>query len=228
MGSMLSPLTCISTHVPRAGDDEDTQPRAAPPDISTHVPRAGDDSVLTRLGTILSKFQPTSPVRETTPLGLAGPQSTPISTHVPRAGDDLRGSGGAPCGPDFNPRPPCGRRLGNSHFFLPPYIFQPTSPVRETTLLATMSQPFLVNFNPRPPCGRRLQFRHQILVGFHFNPRPPCGRRPDSAARVALSFTISTHVPRAGDDLLLHPAFLAGYIFQPTSPVRETTFVYWP
>ncbi len=58
------------------------------------------------------RFQPTSPVRETTEVSVVELSEVDISTHVPRAGDDPRTL--SPAGPGS--------------------VFQPTSPVRETTV----------------------------------------------------------------------------------------------
>ncbi len=147
------------------------------------------------------RFQPTSPVRETTWIQLGRSYLVLcISTHVPRAGDDRQS--GTPCARNtyFNPRPPCGRRQGHLFDFQFFQEFQPTSPVRETTYpfgCLTMHIDISTHvpragddisgrsqharqtyFNPRPPCGRRLlqinQTNHPFL---YFNPRPPCGRR---------------------------------------------------
>ena len=79
----------ISTHVPRAGDDDlvgmasESKYR-----ISTHVPRAGDDPLTVLMIAQDKRFQPTSPVRETTSDNRDQEQERNISTHVPRAGDD--------------------------------------------------------------------------------------------------------------------------------------------
>ncbi len=171
---------------------------------------------------ILRRFQPTSPVRETTSLQCFLLFHWHISTHVPRAGDDSGRGWRLGCLKNFNPRPPCGRRpsrsvfrhapranfnprppCGRRHAVLPsfdrPDLFQPTSPVRETTSIFSKdadtarfqptspvrettgrplwSGPGRCNFNPRPPCGRRRYHPNQPYPIENFNPRPPCGRR---------------------------------------------------
>ena len=118
-------------------------------------------------------------MRETTVVPVVFGLTRQISTHVPRAGDDEKGDSE----------------------FLPVLIFQPTSPVRETT-----------SSNQPPGPGPR-----------YFNPRPPCGRRLVRAGASLTQKTISTHVPRAGDDDAVLPSFDRPDLFQPTSPVRETT-----
>ena len=68
----------------------------------------------------VDKFQPTSPVRETTAVYLLFCKHFIISTHVPRAGDDVDGH----------------------NYPNLPLIFQPTSPVRETTYPSCYSRPY--------------------------------------------------------------------------------------
>ena len=214
----------ISTHVPRAGDDScPPLHRRYRPQISTHVPRAGDDygSLLsiqrpfnfnprppcgrrldvTAESAVVMLFQPTSPVRETTPRpavfqGLC----RQISTHVPRAGDDQAAPTDRSARQNFNPRPPCGRRPVNAETYTAAGQFQPTSPVRETTVIYT--------------------FGHTGIVISTHVPRAGDDFRALSSWRQA---EISTHVPRAGDDQYRFDPYTGQPLFQPTSPVRETT-----
>ena len=75
-------------------------------------------------------------------------------------------------------------------------IFQPTSPVRETT-------------------GNGAAWPVRIK---DFNPRPPCGRRPPRDSRGGQVRDISTHVPRAGDDVLPVCGRCTGKNFNPRPP----------
>ena len=118
----------ISTHVPRAGDDDIHSLTRFEPLISTHVPRAGDDQQCQVQYLVLRQFQPTSPVRETT-----GAQA---HLYVGRK--------------HFNPRPPCGRRLCPVTQDGRLSQFQPTSPVRETTRRAKHMVVQLI-FQPTSP-----------------------------------------------------------------------------
>ena len=168
-------------------------------------------------------FQPTSPVRETTgdgqreafrrnhfnprpPCGRRRPgqhaqdRRGNISTHVPRAGDDpgidrIRRQ----CG-HFNPRPPCGRRRALGYVVQMCKVFQPTSPVRETTTCGSPARPVQLISTHVPRAGDDPRTGERNGDGTDFNPRPPCGRRPSSAYSDDRSAPISTHVPRAGDD----------------------------
>ncbi len=148
-----------------------------------------------------AKFQSTRPVWGATPLTMAivivcaGFQSTRpvwgatpnvrlnfvlvlISIHAPRVGRDRSGFCDRPRRCHFNPRAPCGARLG----------------------AATAAPFFILYFNPRAPCGARLSdieprpsppliSIHAPRVGrdvnggyckmslTNFNPRAPCGAR---------------------------------------------------
>ena len=140
-------------------------------------------------------------MRETT---FQHPLSTlqcPISTHVPRAGDDLSFFGDFNLPLHFNPRPPCGRRLAGlvlAH--------------RRTNISTHV-----------PRAGDDFFAYLAFITSPHFNPRPPCGRRLATVLVAAITTAISTHVPRAGDDPLNRQRPRDKSVFQPTSPVRETT-----
>ena len=102
-----------------------------------------------------------------------------ISIHAPRVGGDLYHLTKSFEGPsNFNPRPPCGGRLG---------LFLDCLPK--------------CHFNPRPPCGGRRRSARIWQMGIrYFNPRPPCGgRRPIWISRPSTT-GISIHAPRVGGD----------------------------
>ena len=52
-------------------------------------------------------------------------------------------------------------------------VFQPTSPVRETTSKRKSQREELKNFNPRPPCGRRLSGGFDSRTLLQFQPTSP-------------------------------------------------------
>ena len=87
----IATLASISIHAPRAGGDKFVHYFAHLGCISIHAPRAGGD-----LSDSLGMFE-----------------AKMISIHAPRAGGDHQGG---VCvmvdAEDFNPRPPCGGRLG--------------------------------------------------------------------------------------------------------------------
>ncbi len=143
--------------------------------ISTHVPRAGDDC------------------------GLDGAVPEPlISTHVPRAGDDLNGRKSKTIRWNFNPRPPCGRRL--PCFFRVPERFPISTHVPRAgdDGPAGHSPCIQADFNPRPPCGRRHWAGLWGFDGSDFNPRPPCGRRPGNKRHIWASFWYFNPRPPCG------------------------------
>ena len=148
-------------------------------------------------------FQPTSPVRETT---------RPL--HGLRKRDM-----------DFNPRPPCGRRHNSGADGVVRKGFQPTSPVRETTALEDVMVPKAPLFQPTSPVRETTEYSGDGWIECnYFNPRPPCGRRLVLSNELITTHVISTHVPRAGDDAFGTASAQTAPVFQPTSPVRETTF----
>ena len=79
--------------------------------------------------------------------------------------------------------------------------FQPTSPVRETTLTNLLMALWQNGFQPTSPVRETTKYEHRN-DGCNF---------------------ISTHVPRAGDDVDVLIIHNFAFKFQPTSPVRETT-----
>ena len=146
-------------------------------------------------------FNPRPPCGRRRPGQHAQDRRGNISTHVPRAGDDpgidrIRRQ----CG-HFNPRPPCGRRRALGYVVQMCKVFQPTSPVRETTTCGSPARPVQLISTHVPRAGDDGQYFTNEYRNPNFNPRPPCGRRP-----------LSPEDDTIGDSA-----------FQPTSPVRETT-----
>ena len=109
----------ISIHAPRAGSDrkgrhmltdyhifQSTLPvRGATPDAH-FIPRSHNG------------FQSTLPVRGATWIYPPAPPILFISIHAPRAGSDRTGKASRRVYTDFNPRSPCGERLGTLYFAL--------------------------------------------------------------------------------------------------------------
>ena len=150
--------------------------------------------------TLRTPFQSTSPVRGTTPPSGSHRPSAPISIHVPRAGDDAHDQSPQTEERDFNPRPPCGGR-----------------PVLADAVM------IWDDFNPRPPCGGRPAQSSAIPQRRQFQSTSPVRGTTRVRATWTRWLRISIHVPRAGDDVVVHhPGGLTG-LFQSTSPVRGTT-----
>ncbi len=143
------------------------------------------------------RFQSTRPVRGATcrPLRQLDYQFGFQSTRPVRG---ATGCWRAPKAPtmNFNPRAPCGARLG-------------------AVCLAVK----LSDFNPRAPCGaRRRAYRPPGRRGWNFNPRAPCGARRQPGFPEADQPAISIHAPRAGRDEHSLCSWKQFYYFNPRAP----------
>ena len=145
---------------------------------------------------------------------------------------------------DFNPRSPCGERLGMGLSTLTGAVFQSMLPVRGAThghshrqglIHISIHAPragsdsgivtemlLILDFNPCSPCGERQTWAAHRPRHKDFNPCSPCGERPAKAKKLFESgMKISIHAPRAGSD---DPGPLkASWIqyFNPCSPCGE-------
>ena len=168
--------------------------------ISIHAPRAGSD-----------------------PLRNDPARQGRISIHAPRAGSDLRFSKRRAGSNNFNPRSPCGERLGTWCHWGPIHqdfnprspcgerraacktgdvevLFHSTLPVRGATLFKTAISPILAFQSTLPVRGATevvVSTRNRVT---HFNPRSPCGERPVVLDALPAVGGISIHAPRAGSD----------------------------
>ena len=145
--------------------------------ISIHAPLAGCDR---------SEIEPANNVY--------------ISIHAPLAGCDLRDGAKPARSGDFNPRTPCGVRLGLSQLPSVVITFQSTHPLRGATPPSPSRPGLTQNFNPRTPCGVRrvmpVRRRHEAYISIHA-PLAGC----DTAWRGSVAFmAISIHAPLAGCD----------------------------
>ncbi len=123
-----------------------------------------------------------------------------ISIHAPLAGCDTKEYRRTATATNFNPRTPCGVRLG----------------------AGTGLEP-ISHFNPRTPCGvRRLPSPNSRRL-HHFNPRTPCGVRlfTNNFRRTHIGFQ-STH-PLRGATCSETPPQAACLRFQSTHPLRGAT-----
>ena len=146
------------------------------------------------------KFQSTRPVRGATKIYHKEIEQHIISIHAPRAGRDLHKATERKKRTYFNPRAPCGARLGDCRgdFVVSRISIHAPRAGRDTAQGERISLAMSIsihapragrdkrdrgkgsgpmNFNPRAPCGARLS---RFLYGsflFNFNPRAPCGAR---------------------------------------------------
>ena len=150
-----------------------------------------------------TKFQSTHSLRSATPPAFSKIILSPVSIHALLAECDPRWAGTDHCMPRFNPRTPCGVRLGFT------FVDCEDERVSIHALLAECDDTFLLHpnvrggFNPRTPCGVRpfimLVAGPFLPVSIHallaecdrgagcrrcrcpcFNPRTPCGVRRSS------------------------------------------------
>ena len=123
-----------------------------------------------------------------------------ISIHAPRAGRDTpmtwrscslgNFNPRAPCGARlgegailhgrryFNPRAPCGARLGLIRYGDSKYPFQSTRPVRGATFTGAGVFTIVEISIHAPRAGRDLSCFGAPAWRWNFNPRAPCGARP--------------------------------------------------
>ena len=167
----------ISIHAPLAGCDFLRCRSSAARPISIHAPLAGCDS---DHAVIRGQIR--------------------ISIHAPLAGCDQHLAIEMVAGMDFNPRTPCGVRLGRKHPGSGKSYFNPRTPcgVRPdgesgyiTTWAISIHAPLAGCDQRCPPC----------FPGYcHFNPRTPCGVRPSKPLPSSVGALISIHAPLAGCD----------------------------
>jgi len=231
----------ISIHVLRVEDDTREGERRPNSHISIHVLRVEDDAAVPSSITGTLPFQSTSSVWRTTWPLLTSTIQRLISIHVLRVEDD---KGCAHCKrayTDFNPRPPCGGRLGTHSRSVYGVRFQSTSSVWRTTTggfsLQTgdkISIHVLRVEDDRAEIDLRDSLHISIHVlrveddrwfgfrrtrGSYFNPRPPCGGRRDVLSVHGVEHPISIHVLRVEDDLsALDAAIARGLDFNPRPP----------
>ena len=171
-------------------------------------------------------FQSTRPVRGATGGGGCCQTVLHISIHAPRAGRDSGPSRAArrshrnfnpraPCGARlgtskekgvrtyFNPRAPCGARPWSPPAARPTSSFQSTRPVRGATDQAGCHAPQRFISIHAPRAGRDTRCKPCGWPGPDFNPRAPCGARQGLPQLCDGGARISIHAPRAGRDLVV-------------------------
>ena len=169
------------------------------------------------------EFQSTAPVWG--PTNQKGKQvfGRIISIHGPRVGADHIGNATLIRRIDFNPRPPCGGRLGLRGIGNLINLFQSTAPVWGPTLLVAPDiraggisihgprvgadpksqavRQTLRHFNPRPPCGGRLMIYTRLSSPSSFQSTAPVwGPTPPQSFLPVPRRRISIHGPRVGAD----------------------------
>ena len=152
------------------------------------------------------EFQSTAPVWG--PTNQKGKQvfGRIISIHGPRVGADHIGNATLIRRIDFNPRPPCGGRLGLRGIGNLINLFQSTAPVWGPTLLVApdIRAGGISIHGPRVGADPKSQAVRQTLR--HFNPRPPCGGRPSRIPYSVKDLTFQSTAPVWGPTSLVDMA----------------------
>ena len=196
----------ISIHAPRAGCDVKSLASCA---YSFYFNPRTPCGVRRRVYSSISQrkiFQSTHPVRgATSGVATSGLRRTQFqSTHPVRGATSLF-LGLVPGVFDFNPRTPCGVRLGVNGKTVVSTKFQSTHPVRGATCDQTnftLFTPISIHA-PRAGCDLRPSFH--VLLYYHFNPRTPCGvRRPKANFVGPTSMDFNPRTP-CGVRLRFHP-----------------------
>ena len=192
-------------------------------------------------------FQSTHPVRGATQRDLYYQTKQQISIHAPRAGCDIFGRLCMPRHVHFNPRTPCGVRLGSGGGGVRSTPFQSTHPVRGATRVVRDRIKIGIVFQSTHPVrgATRSHFQQatkQRHISIHapragcdtkgsvlsdqatdFNPRTPCGVRPRSAKRSPETRWYFNPRTPCGVRLVMHGYKPIGFQFQSTHPVRGAT-----
>ena len=234
--------------------------------ISIHAPRVGSDFTANKKTQLPGHFNPRSPCGERPAvrssrikyrsISIHAPRvgsdgllnlalrNLTISIHAPRVGSDRTQSSDLAALENFNPRSPCGERLG-VHINIgkcrgisihAPRVgsdlgekclrsrfkkFQSTLPVWGATPCLILSHGCFNDFNPRSPCGERLC---QILTAefnIQFQSTLPVWGATTPISGLSVGINISIHAPRVGSDRYQPGQDCKNYYFNPRSPCGE-------
>ena len=213
----------ISIHAPRAGSDCKEARRDRDTHISIHAPRAGSDSqvakslqsreyfnprspcgerrALAQMSDVTDRFQSTLPVRGATQHRQVQQGRSFISIHAPRAGSDVKPFLSSPAIAYFNPRSPCGERLGGFRDKINDFVISIHAPRAGSDNFFTARSSAIVQFQSTLPV--------RGATMYHF--------------LAAFAVLISIHAPRAGSDQMSIITSKWCWRFQSTLPVRGAT-----
>ena len=169
-----------------------------------------------------------------------------ISIHAPHAGRDATPPSPGRSGTHFNPRAPCGARLGRlararyalaisihaphagrdvgsakvrSHI----YLFQSTRPIRGATpLVHGVSGQRQISIHA-PHTGRDGWTRCSLTIWAHFNPRAPYGARLCTFSFLSRACIFQSTRPMRGATLRDKGGLQMALTFQSTRPIRGAT-----
>ena len=191
----------------------------------------------------LCEFQSALPLRGATQNASSGRCGHYISIRAPLAGSDVAGVRRLRAFLHFNPRSPCGERLGITVWGPAEGAFQSALPLRGATSFSNASAVILLfqsalplrgatacpepwyrkcrYFNPRSPCGERHQLLGRSHQTHYFNPRSPCGERLNAFSCARDTTNISIRAPLAGSDGAYRISGCYRHDFNPRSPCGE-------
>ena len=147
-----------------------------------------------------------------------------ISIHAPRAGSDRRQPGDYfILSSNFNPRSPCGERLGPQLCHALHQHFNPRSPCGERRAVysvALLIRKFQSTLPVRGATWHQKRINLEQQISIH---APRAGSDEYADSDLDKRMTISIHAPRAGSDFGERATALRPYKFQSTLPVRGAT-----
>ena len=150
--------------------------------------------------------------------------------------------GAASAEKNFNPRAPCGARLGSLRAASEHRLISIHAPRVGRDYPPEGAASAEKNFDPRAPCGARRRDRpdddRRRMISIHaprvgrdrlawykadftlkdFNPRAPCGARPEAKDTLVAAINISIHAPRVGRDGHPRCQSACGGDFNPRAP----------
>ena len=122
----------ISIHAPHAGSDDLNKESALLQTISIHAPHAGSDN-RSKVVSMSTEFQSTLPMRGATYVTKKYTDAIKFQSTLPMRGATMFLKGFHYRLPNFNPRSPCGERLGGVFRGQHDFRFQSTLPMRGAT-----------------------------------------------------------------------------------------------
>ena len=234
----------ISIHAPHAGSDPSAPPQ--PPWQEYFNPRSPCGERLLHVEEPFTRysFQSTLPMRGATVDFAVLAVEAAISIHAPHAGSDHTGMLCALGPGDFNPRSPCGERLGGSAGSTLSFRFQSTLPMRGATCFRMSSRTeysFQSTLPMRGATERSQHIEHDEGISIHaphagsdpalgcgqplfrdFNPRSPCGERLDPCLPGIVKQKFQSTLPMRGATGCERQAHCTA-AFQSTLPMRGAT-----
>ena len=194
----------ISIHAPPAGCD----PRSRAPGIprTNFNPRTPCGVRLLALVLLMcsSGFQSTHPLRGATIYKSYGVLAHEFQSTHPMRGATRQSSGSVQPQPNFNPRTPCGVRLGRFDWTNHTRVFQSTHPLRGATpVFSPATHPRGISIHA-PPAGCDGDTTSSCLSLISFQSTHPLRGATNIPVVLGYSLNISIHAPPAGCDVVAH------------------------